>query len=190
LRGAPTPVISAIIMAKTPKLRLLKDKQRDIDEQMARLKGMLAELEVQASELKIAERVLASLSTDDDEEDEGPTTIVSAVGSAAGSGHAQAVGVAAINGNGEAEHGTARKPDGIPTMPEMIQAALENNAATGRGLEPKQMTEYIDKRWWKGVPSNAVGPIAWRMYMRHELNKRGKRYYLPNPGNQAAEGAE
>ena len=171
-------------MAKTPKLRLLKDKQRDIEDQMARLKGMLAELEVQASELKIAERVLTSLSIDDEDDGATAPTVVAAVGSAAGVGHAGGV----ANGHNESEPPSVRKPDDIPTMPEMIRAAIENSAVTGRGLEPKQMAEYIDKRWWPGVQPNSVGPIAWRMYKRRELAKRGGRYYLPNPGNQAAEG--
>ena len=170
-------------MAKTPKLRLLKDKQRDIDEQMARVRAMLADLETQASELKIAERVLASLSIDDEDD---AALVVESVAVATGVGHAEGV----ANGHDETEHASVRKPDDIPTMPEMIRAAIENSAVTGRGLEPKQMAEYIDKRWWPGVPPNSVGPIAWRMYKRRELAKRGGRYYLPNPGNQAAEEAE
>ncbi len=156
-------------MAKTPKLRLLRERQREVDDEIARAKAALAALETQASELKIAERVLASLSIDEDDDD------------------TDAPGGAAPNGHDPAD--TARKPDGIPTMPEMIIQAISNAAAGGRGLEPKKMTEYIDKRWWPGVPGNAVSPIAWRMHKRKELAKRGSRYYLPAPVTQASEEA-
>jgi len=74
----------------------------------------------------------------------------------------------------------ARKPDDIPTMPEMIVKALENAKTEGReGLRPSEIKDYIAKKWWPTVKGSAVGPIAWRMFDRNELQKDGEVYSLP-----------
>lgn len=76
----------------------------------------------------------------------------------------------------EAEKG---KPDGIPTMPEMIKMVLRDAKRENRdGLEPKDIASVIDKRWWPGVPVTSVGPIAWRMWRRGELAKTDSLYSL------------
>ena len=69
-----------------------------------------------------------------------------------------------------------RKPDGIPTMPDMITKVLRENP---EGLEPKDISAIIDRRWWPGVPVDGVGPIAWRMWKRGQLGKNDSRYMLP-----------
>lgn len=68
---------------------------------------------------------------------------------------------------------TAGKPEGIPTMPEMITMVLREHTD---GLEPKEIAAIIGKRWWPRVPVNAVGPIAWRMHKRSQLAKSGALY--------------
>jgi hypothetical protein len=73
------------------------------------------------------------------------------------------------------------KPAGIPTMPEMIMAALESaefNLNTD-GLEPKDILRYIADKWWPEVRAELVGPIAWRMWKRGHLLKDGPRYRMP-----------
>ena len=78
------------------------------------------------------------------------------------------------------QEGTA-KPEGIPTMPEMITEALKVAKSNGhKGLEPKEIANYIEQKWWPNVPINAVGPIAWRMATRQQLKKRQSRYSLPS----------
>ena len=72
------------------------------------------------------------------------------------------------------------KPDGTPTMPDMIFEALQDGQIHGRkGLEPKDIALYIAGRWWPDVTINSVGPIAWRMYKQGRLTKRGSKYFLP-----------
>ena len=72
------------------------------------------------------------------------------------------------------------KPSGIPEMPTMIRQALKRAHETGKsGLEPIEITEYIRERFWGGCPTSAVGPIAWRMWNRQELEKHEKEYALP-----------
>jgi len=72
-----------------------------------------------------------------------------------------------------------RKPDNIPSMPEMIEGALKDAAANGRdGLEPKEMTDFIRKMWWPSVRGESVSPIAWRMVNQGRLKKKGEKYKL------------
>jgi hypothetical protein len=85
--------------------------------------------------------------------------------------------------SGEPERGT-KKPKGLPTMREMIVEAFQNNA-TGGGLEPSQMTDYIRKKWWPDLPSDRVSPTAWRMHQNNQLSKRGAVYFLSPPGRAA-----
>jgi hypothetical protein len=62
----------------------------------------------------------------------------------------------------------------------MIVEALKDAKARGvRGLEPKQMADFIAGKYWANVPINAVGPIAWRMYSKERLAKRQSKYFLP-----------
>jgi hypothetical protein len=158
-------------MAKTPKIRMIRDRRREVDEEMAQLRTRLAALEKDSQDLETAERVLISLgATDADDADDEQQQSPPKTG-------------ARIKGT----NGAAAKPTDIPTMPEMIISALRDARANGkRGLEPREMVEYIAAKWWPTVPSNAVGPIAWRMYGRHELTKRESRYFLPKFDEEAS----
>jgi hypothetical protein len=83
---------------------------------------------------------------------------------------------------------TTGKPEGIPTMPVMIIEALKDAKARGvRGLEPKEITNFIAEKWWPTVTINAVGPIAWRMYSREKLAKRQSKYSLPRTMEESAD---
>jgi hypothetical protein len=156
-------------MAKTPKIRLIRDKLREIVEEIERQRQTLADLEKQASDLEIAERVLISLGDDDDEEAEPKS-----------SGTVIHSGAFSIDIGVPLTKRVVQKPADTPTVPEMIIQALKNARSHGkRGLEPREMTEFIAEKWWPKCPQNAVGPIAWRMYKRHELLKRESRYFLP-----------
>jgi hypothetical protein len=158
-------------MAKTPKIRIIRDRRREIEQEIsehrefiARHQDALKALETKASELEITERVLLSLeSGDDDEADHAPAPAPKTESS-----------------------GT--KPAGLPIVPDMIIEALRSaRESGGRGLEAKDILAYIDKRWWPGVPMNSIGPIAWRMAMKdreRRVIKRGKRYFLPEEKNQ------
>ena len=76
--------------------------------------------------------------------------------------------------------GAGQKPKGIPSMPAMIKMALLDARVHGRhGLEPKAMREHIARQWWPEVRAAQIAPIAWRMFDRHELEKEGEVYRLP-----------
>jgi hypothetical protein len=114
-------------------------------------------LEVQERDLETAERVLTSLEA----EQEPELALVEA---------AVATTITPQPG----------KPEGIPTMPEMIKEALKDARSRGlKGLEPKEITSFIAAKWWPTVTINSVGPIAWRMYDREQLAKRQSKYSLP-----------
>jgi len=77
--------------------------------------------------------------------------------------------------------GVVAKPKGIPSMPAMIKMALLEARTLGKdGLEPKAMREHIATQWWPGVKASQIAPIAWRMFDRHELEKKGDVYRLPH----------
>jgi len=147
-------------MANISKLKIVQYKRRAISQKIAQQREVLAALEAQERDLEVTERVLASLDAEEAEPEAGapePEREVTPVA-------AEPTG----------------KPEGIPTMPDMIIEALKDAKAKGqRGLEPKQMADFIAAKWWPGVTINAVGPIAWRMYSKERLSKRQSRYFLP-----------
>jgi hypothetical protein len=72
------------------------------------------------------------------------------------------------------------KPDGVPTIPEMITTILERAAAQGhRALQPKFFLRLIQSEWWPEAPSEHIGPTLWRMAKAGRLNKEGDYYSLP-----------
>lgn len=140
---------------------LIAARRREIESEIARLSARINDLKTELPDLDAAERVIRRLSG---EGGKPPTGDVDEPKPAA----------------------APTKPANTPTIPAMIATALRN--AGGRGLEPKDMTDYIDKRWWPGVSGVAIGPIAWRMMKRGELIKDGPRYKLkPSQMNEATD---
>lgn len=150
-------------MAKLSKLRQLQLKRRATEEEIARHQEAISSLQSKLSEYEIAERVLASLDDDigeethaDENQDEAPMTAASS---------------------------STIKPDGLPTMPAMIVASLIIARTRGQnGLEPREMAELIEERYWRGMPLHIVGPTAWRMYKDGRLAKRESKYFLIQTG--------
>ena len=89
----------------------------------------------------------------------------------------------------KADEPEVRKPEGIPTMPEMIMGALAEAAIdTGQWMEPKEIVSVIRRRWWPDAPSTSVGPIAWRMAKEGRIKKQGGVYtVLANEAPSAAD---
>lgn len=85
-----------------------------------------------------------------------------------------------------------RKPEGAPTVPEMIlEVLLRPHLLGDPGLEPKAILAKIRERWWKDAPSASVGPIAWRMWKKEgRLVKDGNLYSLPPVGDRAPPGSD
>ena len=146
-------------MAKVSKLRLLQLRRRSIQEEITRHKDAISSLESKLSEYEITERVLASLGDDGGDENQFEDT------------NQEDVTVT--------PSGSAIKPKGLPTMPTMIIESLQDARTRGqKGLEPKEMGEYIEKKYWPGMPLHIVGPTAWRMHKDGRLAKRESRYFL------------
>jgi hypothetical protein len=152
-------------MANISKLKMIQDKRRAISLQIVQQREVLNALEAQERDLETAERVLTSLEA----ELEDVLTVVDTT---------DATVITPQTG----------KPEGIPTMPEMILEALRDARAKGlKGLEPKEITSFIAEKWWPTVTINSVGPIAWRMYDREQLAKRQSKYSLPKTIDETVE---
>jgi hypothetical protein len=157
LQSVANPCISSRAMANISKIKIIQHKRRAIAQKIAQQREILAALEAQERDLEVTERVLASLDSEPEPElppEPEPTP-------------------AAIESSG--------KPEGIPTMPEMIFEALKDARAKGqRGLEPKDIAAFIAAKWWPDVKINNVGPIAWRLHKSDRLAKRQSKYRLPD----------
>lgn len=147
-------------MAKVSKIQMILAKRVTVEAEINRYREAIAVLEEQIKEFEIAERVLQSLESNESAVPRSPAHPVVGEGT--------------------------QKPDGIPTMPEMILDALRESKP--RGLEPRDMVLFIEKKYWPNVPSNAVGPIAWRMHDRGELRKRESKYFLPKDDEEQGAG--
>src|SRR6266446_2142473 len=147
---------------------MVQARRAKLDADIARLREEIAELEAKRSELDIAERIFAELSLEGDELNREPV-----VGDIAPEEQTDTP-EAPMNGE---DH--SRKPEGIPTVPDMIIEAIRHaNSMGARGLDPKGLKAYIRGRYWPGMPDPVPGPIAWRMWKRGNLNKRGAIYSL------------
>jgi len=146
-------------------IQMIRARREQIARETAEHQGVMAErqqaisdLAVEDRELIVAERVLARLS-------------------------GQEVEVPAQGIVRELSPVAAAKPPNIPSMPDMIMAAIKDGYSKGqRGLEPKDMVAHIALQWWPEVPPTSVGPIAWRMSKDGRLAKDPERpiYFLPN----------
>jgi hypothetical protein len=125
-----------------------------INEEIASLKTRIATLENEKPELQVALRVLSRLAGEARREESEDQLVV-------------------------AEEAGGAKPEGIPTVPEMIVRVLREAKLHGRrGLEPKEIQAEIARLWWPGVKADAIGPTAWRMRKRGDLSKQGDLYVI------------
>jgi hypothetical protein len=60
------------------------------------------------------------------------------------------------------------KPDGLPTMPQLIIMALKHEK---RPLEPREITNVIRRNWWPEVEGQKIGSIVWRLNNRGDIQK-------------------
>jgi hypothetical protein len=74
---------------------------------------------------------------------------------------------------------SASKPQGLPSVPEMILQALVDAAD---GLRPRDITQTIRREWWPGMPGDRVLTTAFRMAREGRLAKDGNRYKLNGHG--------
>jgi hypothetical protein len=147
-------------MAKTiSKLVLIQQERRRLEGEVSELREILTAKETRLQQLTIAEEVVASL----------PDVEPAGIDQRSSSTNAPTW-----------SEKRSPKPEGTPTVPEMIVEALLDCQARGqKGMEPKDIARFISRRWWPAVTINAVGPVAWRMHKQGKLTKRGSKYSLP-----------
>jgi hypothetical protein len=134
--------------------QMLSVRRKEIEAEITRLNTRIDELKRELPELVTAEKVLSRLAGRSGNE-AGPSD------------------------ESVAPTGLGGKPEGTPTVPAMISAILTDAEKGGKhGLEPKEMTAEISKRWWPSVAGEMISPIAWRMWKRGQLKKDGPRYRL------------
>jgi hypothetical protein len=81
------------------------------------------------------------------------------------------------------------KPEGVPSVPEMITEAIRYvSKDSGKGIKPVMITAFIRARWWPTVSPEKVSPIAWRMWKRGQLIKDGNTYALPRQKRDGTNG--
>ena len=80
---------------------------------------------------------------------------------------------------GKITGGTSTKPDGAPTLFEMVSIILSDNSLVDYGpMEGDQIFEEIKRRWWPDAPRNSIIPSLWRFAKEDRLIKEGTAYGL------------
>jgi hypothetical protein len=165
-------------MDMTDQLKLVRDRRQAVEAEIEHLIARIAALKAELPDLQVTERTLARLAGV-----ESPPSLSSMfTDPPEGEPEAKVITpaklAAALNGGG--------KPSGLPTMPDMILTLLMEARRRGAdGLEPRDLTRGIARRWWPGVKSEEVSPIVWRMYKRGQLRKEGSLYVLPKNSEAA-----
>ena len=136
-------------------ISLITARRAQVDTELTALRQREKELQAELADLDQAERTLARLSGQS--------------------------GVATGSEDVSPEAPLARgKPPGTPPVTEMIRMAIATTVSIGgMGAEPRDMVTYIARRWWPDVKTSDVGPIAWRMWTKKQLRKKGSVYMLP-----------
>jgi hypothetical protein len=149
-------------MAKDDPLSLIRARKAEMAAQRAKEQAERARLDAEAAarakeeeELAVAERVYARLAGKPVESLVSEETPERKSAPAAG--------------------GTPR-PEGIPTVPEMVtQLLLDAEQRGARGLKSSEIMAGIDSRWWPGVSVNHVMPTVYRCISRNYwFAKEGK----------------
>lgn len=72
-----------------------------------------------------------------------------------------------------------KKPEGTPTIAEMINMVLVDAKAKGTdALESQEIVHRIRAKWWPDAQSNDIAPLMWRLAKNEKLKKIGTKYSL------------
>ena len=138
-------------------LAIIFRRRAEIEREMQECRDHLQRLQSELPELDVAERVLTRLGAEEKSGEPATATEARAI-----------------------IESTLDKPPGIPTMPEMVIEALSSpEAGWHDGMEPRDIMKFIANKWWPDVRAELVGPIAWRMWKRGQLEKTGTFYRMP-----------
>jgi hypothetical protein len=167
-----------VLMMKAIDIGLIQARRAKLTQEMQNLYDAISRIQNKLSDLETAERVFAELSLEGIAAREGTLVVsMSVINSESNPPVRREEHIAAAE-----SPDAVGKPEGIPTIPEMIREAIQHARDLGApGLRPKELTSYIRGRYWATMPDAAAGPIAWRMFKRGELGKDGAYYSLPQP---------
>jgi hypothetical protein len=74
---------------------------------------------------------------------------------------------------------TSSKPEGTPTLFEMVSQILTDAAEWGDHLvEGELLYDQIKKRFWPDAPRNSIIPSLWRFWKEGRIVKEGTKYGL------------
>jgi hypothetical protein len=68
-----------------------------------------------------------------------------------------------------------RKPDGLPTITEMVLAVLEGEED---GMRPRDITAIARRQWWPDLRPAAVNAAVWKLAGEGRVEKNGHTYKL------------
>jgi hypothetical protein len=146
----------------------LRAKREAIDQEIARHRDAIvasqeavAALEQKRNELEISERIIAEFGV------ERPVN-----------GHADEKTDFRAYPQNQRQR---KKPPNLPTIPDMIFAALRDAREQGKsGMWPRDLVAFIRKTYWPEAPSEAINPIAWRMWSKDRTLEKDETagYYL------------
>lgn len=74
-----------------------------------------------------------------------------------------------------------RKPDGLPTIQEMVLAVLEGEED---GMRPCAIARVAQAKWWPSLRPAAVNAAVWKLANDGRLEKDGHCYRLNGHGGQ------
>lgn len=77
--------------------------------------------------------------------------------------------------SGAVQQRQKRKPDGLPTIAQMVLAVLEGE---DEGMQPRDVLEFIRRKWWSGAQYTVVCSALCRGVADGELHRDGGRYKL------------
>jgi hypothetical protein len=127
----------------------IRARRDGIEQEITRHREAIAALEQKRSELEIAERVISEFSAE-------PQTAAA---------ETRQRPRQSAQPKQKRPKGKRQKPGNLPTVPEMITAALRDARERGvAGMRPKEVTAFIRKTYWPQAPSEAITPIIWRMW--------------------------
>lgn len=137
-----------------------------------RLDAIAAERAKEEEELAIAERVIARLAQTNKPPALPPLPYGPAPTPAATTSIPQQPGQRAKI----PAQGGAPRPEGIPTVPQMVTILLEEAERRGlRGLRSTEIMAGINDRWWPGVAVNLIMPTVYRCISAENwFEKEGK----------------
>lgn len=148
VKGLPVVIMDSAI---------IKNRRREVAQEVERLQSRLAELNAELSELEIAERVIDRLSG-------GQRDSVS-------------------QGNEPQPQKPSRQNETSMTIRQMVMEALMDARQRGlRGLAPKDIREYISREFGKdiGQQVNTTASRMWRDIGEISKHEDGGLFYLPD----------